>query len=183
VAAGCWGKALPPVALPVYASDAPEKAMEQYDTNKDGVLDAAELAKVPGLAAAFPGAKGVSTADIRARIDRWNEQNVAVRRIIVRVYHNGRPLVGATVTFVPESFLGPGLKTATGTTVAEGVASLSVPVSGPADSPGVAPGFYRVQITMQGENIPARYNSETTLGEEVASDSRYTTGIKYDLNY
>jgi len=33
---------------------------------------------------------------------------------------------------------------------------------------GVAPGFYRVEITKTGENIPAKYNTETSFDQEVA---------------
>ena len=43
----------------------------------------------------------------------------------------------------------------------------SVPVNGPDDVQGVPPGFYRVEITKAGEQIPAKYNTATTLGGEV----------------
>ena len=49
---------------------------------------------------------------------------------------------------------------------------------------GVPPGFYRVQVTKSGENIPAKYNRETTLGHEVARDAAGNEGaIRLDLNY
>jgi hypothetical protein len=48
----------------------------------------------------------------------------------------------------------------------------------------VAPGFYHVEVTKSGENIPAKYNSATTLGQEVAMDAQeLMQGIKFDLKY
>ena len=35
---------------------------------------------------------------------------------------------------------------------------------------GMCPGFYRVEIT-KGNEIPAKYNTATILGEEVAGDA------------
>jgi hypothetical protein len=85
---------------------------------------------------------------------------------------------------VPESFLGDDIKTATGKTGDSGRAALTVPVTGPRDPPGAALGLYRVEITKTGDNIPAKYNSETTLGQEVALDSpALKDGIKFNLQY
>jgi len=52
VVAGCSGR--PSRVYPdAVASDAPQKAMDLYDTDKDGFIDGAELDKVPGLKAAL----------------------------------------------------------------------------------------------------------------------------------
>ena len=50
--AGCSGKPsrVHPDAI---AGDAPQKAMDLYDTDQDGFIDGAELDKVPGLKAAL----------------------------------------------------------------------------------------------------------------------------------
>jgi hypothetical protein len=37
---------------------------------------------------------------------------------------------------------------------------------------GVRPGFYRVEITKPGEKIPAKYNTEAILGQEVVIDAK-----------
>ena len=66
--------------------------------------------------------------------------------------------------------------TATGKTDQNGMAMLSIPTSGPGDPPGVAPGFYRVEITKDGEKIPAKYNTETIFGQEVALDAEGNSG-------
>jgi hypothetical protein len=63
-----------------------------------------------------------------------------------------------------------------------------VPTTGPDDPKGVAPGFYRIEITKAGDNIPAKYNSETTLGQAVGvppSKGGRAKGVitKFDLKY
>ena len=70
--------------------------------------------------------------------------------------------------FLPETFLGGGLQAAEGTTDDHGMARMSV-----ADSAqrGISPGFYRIKITKAGEAIPAKFNTDTRLGQEVAGDA------------
>jgi hypothetical protein len=66
------------------------------------------------------------------------------------------------------------------------MAMISLPTTpGPdGDPPGVAPGFYRVEITKPGEIIPAQYNTATTLGQEVSLDNPDVQhGVTFDLKY
>jgi hypothetical protein len=50
--------------------------------------------------------------------------------------------------------------------------------------PGVAPGLYRVEITKDGEDIPAKYNTDTVFGQEVAMDAKgIQEGIRFELKY
>ena len=147
--------------------------MELYDANKDGYLDAKDLEKVPGLKAAmkvvdFNRDGKISACYISARIQGCADSKLGRKRVTCIVTHNGKPLVGATVKFVPESFLGSESKAAEGTTDANGTARLNIPQS---SHPGVSPGFYRVEITKSDERIPPRFNIETQLGQEVASDA------------
>ena len=101
------------------------------------------------------------------------------------VSHNGQPLQGAEVKFVPEKFLGSEIKTASGVTDAGGVAMISAPQSRPDDPAGVPPGFYRVEITQSGLAIPAKYNTDTVLGAEIASDAQefQIRGLRFDLTF
>ena len=49
-------------------------------------------------------------------------------------------------------------------------------------SPGLSPGFYRVEITKEGDNIPAKYNTATTLGLEIGpmgQDASVITAIRF----
>jgi hypothetical protein len=81
---------------------------------------------------------------------------------------NGAPLADATVTLVPEGFLGGDFKPAEGTSDNTGFVPLKTegqPV------PGCAWGFFKVKVSKKDgagkETIPARYNTDTILGCEV----------------
>ena len=162
--------------------------MELYDANKDGFLDEKELEKVPGLAAARKEVDtnhdGKISADaIAARIDSWRKSKVGRLVLTCVITHNRRPLPGATVTLVPETFLGNQLTPGNGVTDDCG----RVFISATTDPPGLSPGFYRVQVTKAGENIPAKYNTETILGQEIAADAAGLNsdqgGPTFDLSY
>jgi hypothetical protein len=162
--------------------------MEMYDTNKDGVLSREELANSPALRAALDridvGGKGtITAADIAARIQAWQMSKLGRISVGCTVLRNGRPLADAEVKFVPEKFLGESMPTASGKTDSSGVATISVPTSGERDDPpGVPPGLYLVEVTKAGDNIPAKYNTHTTLGQEVARDTwGMREGIRFDL--
>jgi hypothetical protein len=171
------------------ASAAGVKAMEMYDTNKDGKLSGAELDKCPALKAAMAqidtdGDGTITAAKITARIRAWQESKVGRTQLTCTVLRNGRPLAGADVKFVPEKFLGDSIKPAEGKTDQNGIATISIPTTDRSDPPGVALGFYRVEITKAGENVPAQYNTNTTLGHEVSHDARAAMeGIKFSLKY
>jgi hypothetical protein len=89
---------------------------------------------------------------------------------------DGQPLVGAEVVFEPEEFLGEEIKTAAGKTNQFGDAAPTIPPEERPDPtlPGGAHfGLYRVRIskvTNGRELIPARYNKESILGQEVSYD-------------
>ena len=87
--------------------------------------------------------------------------------------------------YVPEPFLGGAVEEATGVTDASGTAVLAI-----ADEKlpshlkgisGVRSGFYKVEITHPDKNIPAKYNTETTLGHEIASDGVVAFTVVHDL--
>ena len=112
------------------AAAAGAEAIKLYDADHDGKLNGEELDKCPGLKAAVdkidPSGKGEITAEkIAARINAWQDSMLARMALVCRVTHNGEPLVGAEVKFVPEKFLGKNLKTATGKTDANGMAMIA----------------------------------------------------------
>ena len=189
LALGTWGcnRELPPVEPFPIAPDAAKRAMELYDANGDGFLEGAELDKAPGLKAALKQVDAnhdgkITAEEIHARIAAWKASGVGRLTVYCRVTRRGKPLPGATVTFVPESFLGGAMKPAKGTTNRFGLATLST--AEPEPLPGASPGFYRVQITKSGDAIPPRYNAETVLGQEVAQDSPMAEGTAhFDLDY
>jgi hypothetical protein len=183
----------PRVEQPSYSpSSEAAQAMELYDTNKDGKIAGPELDKAPGLKASLKVLgtdkdKGITSEQIVTRIKRWKESRIGRTSLSCMVLRNGQPLAGATVKFVPEKFVADALtETATGTTNQTGMAMLTIPTEpGPdAPPPGVPPGIYRVEITKSGDNIPAKYNTETTLGQEVSLDNiDLQMGIKFLLKY
>ncbi|MGA2066281.1 MAG: EF-hand domain-containing protein [Thermoguttaceae bacterium] len=183
---GC-GRAPSRVSPLGIAPDAARKALELYDADGDGFLEGAELDKVPGLKAALRQVDAdhdgkISAEEIDARIASWRQSQVGRITVACKVTRRGIPLRGATVTFVPESFLGDELKTAGGTTDQFGTTTLST--AEPEALPGVSPGFYRVRITKSGDAIPARYNTDTVLGQEAAVDAQgIQAAVKFDLDY
>lgn len=163
-------------------------AIEQCDKDADGAIDRDEARSSPGLASAFEqfdaDADGrVSRAELEQRLEVWLSARIGMFVVPCRVTLDGRPLADATVRFEPEAFLGDGFQAIEGKTDARGKVALPTPAGMP--GPGLLTGLYRVTIskTQDGrELIPARYNSATVLGQEVASSTpRIGTGFRYSL--
>ncbi len=187
-----WGCSRTPSRIhppAIDASAAGKLALQQYDKDGDGLIKGQELSKAPALKAAIENLDtnddgGVSADEITARVKAWQKSNVGKTSLSCTVTYRGGPLQGATVKFVPEKFLGDEIQTATGETDQSGVAVLSVPLDPdrPGDVSGVQCGLYRVVITKQNTNIPAKYNTQTILGQEVADDCpQVRRGIKFRL--
>jgi hypothetical protein len=188
-----WGCSQGPTRVKPPGIDADEAgrlALEQYDTDKNGFIDGTELTKAPALRASMKNLdtnkdKKVSAEEITARIKNWQDQKVGKMSLMVKVMRRGRPLAGATVRFVPEKFLGDEIQTAEGVSDAEGMADLTVPPD--PDQPtlrGVQCGLFHVEITKQGDKIPAMYNTQTVFGQECANDAAgIQEGIRFDLIY
>jgi hypothetical protein len=191
-----WSAALAMVALAVAScssgparveqpsidpASAGEAAIERYDTSGDGLIAGEELAQAPALGAALPrldtdGDGAVAAEEVAARVSAWKEMRTGLGSVRCHVTLDGQPLAGAEVVFEPAPFLGEEIKTAYGTTNPYGDAAPTIP---PADRPdptlpgGVHLGLYKVRISKQAngrETLPARYNSETILGQEVSYD-------------
>ncbi len=174
-----------------------QATLKQYDFRGDGKIDRAELERCPALKAAVeqidPQHTGEITAEmIAARIKAWQKSKIGRMPFPCRCLHNGKPLAGAEVKFVPEEFLGPMMPSAAGTTDQNGIVRVSIHTD-PAnryDPPGVPPGFYRVEITKADEQIPVKYNQATTLGQEVAIDAKGVSAqlrkdwyVEFNLDY
>ena len=192
VSAGCPHTPPRVYGPPYNPSAAGAKAIEMFDQNKDGKLTGDELNGCPGLKAALskvdPANEGVTADRITARIQEWQKSKLGRMSVACTVMRNGRPLEGAEVKFVLEKFLGldDPKWIAAGKSDMNGMVMLTVPTGDPrTDPPGVPPGFYRVEITKPGMNIPAMYNTATTLGQEVANDNPALqgAGIRFDLKF
>jgi hypothetical protein len=176
VSIGCSGNAVR-LAAPSVDRGAARAAIEMYDTNRDGAIADEELDNCPAIAAARTrvdlNADGRITADeIEHRIDAWRQSRIALMPVIVSVRTNGRRIEEAQVKFVPESWLGTEIRTATGTTDSDGMANMSVTPQN--NQTGVNPGFYRIEVSKQQngkELIASVNNSQTRLGVEVTSEA------------
>ena len=82
---------------------------------------------------------------------------------------------------MPEKFMGASYPSGTGVSEAGGAVSPTVPVKGDAPT-GMPYGWYRIEVTKEGETIPAKYNTETTLGACIAG-ATLGNGLKYNLLY
>jgi hypothetical protein len=168
-------------------AEAGAAAIAELDANKDGSLDAKELEKCPALRERKPDgtfggpvptvdkdANGKITAEeIATRLREYETRKVALVGVSCQVALENVPLTGATVTFTPEAFMGTNVKPAQGVSEEGGEVNLQIEGEG---FPGLHCGFYRVTVSKkdaQGkETIPARFNTNTTLGFEVGPDMR-----------
>ena len=163
-------------------------AIEQFDSDHDGALSGAELNKVPAIKtnlkrADTNGDGKVTPEEIDARIAAWHKSGLAVTKIFATVRQSKQPLEGALVTMVPESFLGPNIKPATGTTDATGMTFLTI--SAKPEEAGMHLGYYRIEVSKKRpdgtETIPDRYNKNTDLGAEITAEDNSAERIALDI--
>ncbi len=187
LASGCGGG--PPALKPpdIDATAAGAAAIAQFDTDGDGLISGDELRAAPFLDFALDrmdddGDGKISAAEVAGLVGVWEEEGAGVIRVRCSVTLGGRKLDAATVTFVPAEFLGgDALKPASGVT-RDGFAPISMSAEDAAEigtAAGVIPGLYLVRVSkmVNGEEaIPAKYNTATTLGVEVASRASYMPG-------
>jgi hypothetical protein len=178
VVTGCDSKPKRLSPTKVNATTAAANAMTMYDANHDGKISGDELEKCQSLKAIAKNGE-VTAEMISGQISQWQNGGPGRVAVGVVVFHNGKPLAGASVKLMPEKFMGTDLTPVTGTTAATGGAPMSVPTSGPAEPKGGSLGFYRVEITKEGESIPAKYNTETTLGMAVLGETSTTFNLVY----
>jgi len=180
VVAGCFGTMKRISPTKVNAASAAAEAMTMYDANKDGKISGVELDKCPSLKALGRDSKdGAITAEvIEARITQWQASKTGRVPTGVAVLHNGKGLADASVKLVPEKFL-KDIATATGKTDGHGATDVTVPTAVLGEPKGASLGFYRVEITKDGESIPAKYNTETMLGVAVVGE----TSVSFNLVY
>lgn len=173
------------------ASDAGSDAVDEYDTNQDGQIAGEELQKAPALLAALPRLDtnsdgGVSADEIASRVKAWQQMGTGLTSFGFTVTLDGSPLTEATVTFEPESFLGDEIKPASCVTDFFGGGGATIAKEdrpAPTSPPGMHLGLYKVRISKivgGKETIPAKYNSQTVLGQEVTNEIT-NSRIVYEL--
>jgi hypothetical protein len=163
---------------------AAQQAMALYDKDSDGNLSAEELQACPGILVSLKNYDAdedgqVSQAEIAGRLQKFVERRVALARLSVTVRLDKRPLAGATVRFVPEPYLGDDIKAATGITRQRGSATMAVDANDLPENQknirGIHYGTYRVEITHPEVDVPAKFNTATTLGYETTPGNPYAT--------
>jgi hypothetical protein len=172
---GCKTKA-PVYSTPVIDVEAVAQALvEQYGSN--GKISGAEIDKFPALKSTLVHVDknedgSVTPEELATRMEKWRRwigrlpYDVRVARKVPGAEHPA-PIEGATVKFIPEKALQPQYQTITAITDKEGWAGPTVPLAKGETTIGIPAGFYRIEITKEGENIPAEYNTNTKLGCEV----------------
>jgi hypothetical protein len=160
------------------ASAAATAVIKSLDRDGDGKLSRAEWAGSPEIAAIAANYDKNSdgfleSAELIAGFEAWEKARIGARTVPFRVTLNGLPLAGATVRLVPAEFLDNAVKPASAQTGQSGGGQLAMaPNDRPKNAPNmplVQPGIYRVEITHPSVKIPAKYNSETSLGIEITS--------------
>lgn len=163
---------------------AASQAMEMYDVDHDGKLNEAELAKCPGVLISLPKYdtnhdKMVDAEEFANRLTELLRNRTGATQLGCNITYDGRPLGDAKVVFEPEPYLGSEIQAAEGVTTNIGQA----PVGMPADKQPAALksmkliqyGTFKVRITHPTINLPAKYNTETTLGYETIPGEPFVT--------
>jgi hypothetical protein len=188
--AGCSGQ---PSALSPPSFDSGKvasAAIAQYDKNGNGSLEKAEWQASGALAGSITiydtnGDNVLDSAEVTAGLARWQQGEMGARPLPFQVKLGGRPLEGAEVKLIPEAFFGGAIKPASGTSGPGGrgylgLAEADRPKNAP-KLPLTQPGLYRVEIIHPTTKVPAKYNTESTLGIEVADDRIDPRGVVWEL--
>lgn len=175
---GCMCSSAPSrLAAPSFNSGAAgAAAVAAYDKNSNGKIELAEMSpalklcvkdKSAGKPHDTDGDNALSAAEITARIDSYLQDRVGLTIAPCVITLNGKPLAGATLTFVPEPFLADTIQPASGTTDSGGMVVPKVE-----GKTGLLPGLYKIEISKKDasgkETLPANYNTQTELGREIA---------------
>jgi hypothetical protein len=176
--AGCTSNptALNEASTPNYDPDGIARAiLTEFDKDGDGSIDQREAGACPALQAAFAEIdtnrdRKLSADELRARAEAYAKTPTGSVAVGCTVTVGGQPLTGATVTFVPEACMGGAIKEATGKTDEAGRCDV-FQIDGKSFR-GLAAGLYKVRVTKEGVNLPARFNAETVLGREVFHNPR-----------
>ena len=146
-----------------------QEAFRLYDVNKDGKLDAGELKQCPALADALTALdanndKCIDEPELVTALEAFVRQNAGLNEVMIRVSRDGKAVSGATVKLIPEAFMLGSVEPASGVSNNEGIVRPQIEGMG---KPGIRLGFYRAEVTRDGETIPAKFNTKTTLGKMI----------------
>lgn len=174
---GCYGQEPRVEAPPIDPEGYAAKAIELYDTNDDGFLAGDELKKAGSLRGLAGSDKKVSKDEIAARLQSIVDSQLGMATMTCEVRSGGNGVPGVKVTFEPEAFMGGSIKPASGVTNEDGVADIAM-----SGDDGAQPGFYKVKLTREGDDLPAKYNEETELGQEVSYEALQHGNVVFNID-
>ncbi len=174
---------------PSFSSQAGADAIKMYDKDGDGAIIGDEMDRVPALRASIGSVDAdkdgrITAQEIDSRVQHWRKSRIGEMPVACEVTLDGNPLANAEIIFEPESFAGTNLPSGSGKTSDTGSAGISLPADQLANPRfgGMPCGWYKIRITCPDEDIPAKYNSETILGCEVASYAHWLNAGAVKLN-
>jgi hypothetical protein len=166
---------------PINPDKAAQSVLTKYDTDGDSQLTIEELASCPGIRDAMARYdkdkdRQLTKEELSQRFAMWVDGGVGVTTLTCNVILDGKPLAGAQVQLIPETFLADVVQPAIGVTDQSGYSVLGMDMANlPDDMKNlrgvVHQGVFRVEITHPTIAIPAKYNTQTTLGQEVSADT------------
>jgi len=166
------------------------RAFAELNTDDDASLSQQELKGSPGLLASMSqfdqnGDGELTSAEIAESLSQWRRDKAGLLSLSCEVTWKGKPLKDATIRLVPEPFFDGAIPEASGVTDSFGTAELSC---SPEHLPealksirALKPGIYRVEVTHPNIDLPAKYNSKTTLGCSVSFRNSNTLVLVLDL--
>jgi hypothetical protein len=191
ILSGCSGRPGRVSTPKVNPNSAAQQAVQELDKNSDGQLSPDELKTSPPLLDALPSYDvdhnaSLSQREIADGISRWSLRGIGALALPFTVRFDGRPLEGAQVKLVPAPFLDDAIRPATGVADRTGSGSLNMaaedrPSNAPKNLPLIQPGLYTVEITHPSIKVPAKYNSQTTLGLEASVAGQNPSGVTWSL--
>lgn len=165
---GCSGPAR--IAAPAWdPSGNSDTAMQLWDQNQDGILDAEELAQCPGLRSDLPAIDSdrdgaISREELQARLEAFERNQTGLKAAYFRVKLNGKPLPDAEIRLIPEEFLQGIIQPASGKTNGGGVVR---PQAETYEIQAMQVGYYRVEVESSLITSEAQESSVASLGTVV----------------
>ena len=165
---GCSGPSR--IAAPAWDPPAnSDAAMQLWDQNQDGLLDAEELTQCPGLRSDLPAIDSdqdgtISRDELQARLEAFEQNQTGLKAAYFRVKLNGKPLADAQIRLIPEEFLQGIIQPASGKTNRGGVVR---PQAETFDIHAMQVGYYRVEVESSSITSEEQKNSVASLGTVV----------------
>ena len=178
LASGCGPR--PGSPQPLDPAAIASAAVAALDRNQSGAIEVAEMTHPLRSGAAKIDADGdgaLTAEELTQRLARYGEFPVECLPLGCIVQLDGRPLAEGQVRLVPEAYFGASRRMVLGRTDPNGMADFKVEGE---RGFGVPQGMYRIEVSKTDSNgretLPARYNTDSQLGQEIAFDRREIEG-------